>query len=669
MKKTLTFLALGALLASGYQGRAQYLEDFESTTGTALPTGWIQNVVPNDSTGWLSGTNTTLASTSFSPNAHTRFICVNDDKHLISANGNSFVTSASFTVASTLVHPYLSFDCSFLGGHTNTTPDTAEVATVEISTDNGTTWTVISTLTGNTQYWWEPRYISLAGVAGLTTSANVKVGFRYKDGGSWMYGWAIDNVKVYDPPNDMALTSIAPYVGTPANYAAAGSNVTMTGTVFNYSATTVTTYNINYLFNGGTIVSSPIAASVAPFSVGTFSAPTPITMPTTLGAYPLRAWITMTGDVNPLNDTSGKDTLISVAFMPHKTIFFEEPTGTWCGWCVRGIVYMDSINQLHRNDVSIASVHNGDPMQADNASSSAYDTYMGTLISGYPSLIVDRDPAAGDPSSAFNAYNAMHNWFGFADMGVNTVMTASGMQAIVGVNPAIALNGDYRLELIVTEDNVHGTGTTWQQHNYYSGGGSGAMSWGPYNFATLPGTIPATTMFYDFVARTTYPTDLSANPTGVAGSLPTTMTPGNSYYYTFPAISLASNWITNKLTVIALLIDNNPSSPFYQRVLNSTHSGFPVGVSNVSAGVEGVRVFPNPATEDANVVFDLKENSNVAITVFDAVGRVVYTLPAQQMNGGEQHLSIPVDGFATGVYNMVITTGNGKVTERFTVAR
>ncbi len=666
MKKTVTFLALGALMATGYQGRAQYLEDFESTTGTAMPGSWTQNVTPDLTTGWLSGTNTSLASTYFPVPAHTRFMCVNDDRNATNANPNSFLMTSTFSVPSTMAHPYLSFDCSYLGRGTGTTPDTTEVATVEISTDGGTTWSVLSNVSGNTQYWWEQRYINMAAYAGMS---NLKLGFRYKDGGAWLYGWAIDNVRVYDPPNDLALTSIAPYVGTPANYAAAGSNVTMTGTVFNYSATTVTSYNINYLFNGGAVVTNPVSTSVAPFSTGTFTASTPITMPTTLGQYPLRAWISMAGDTNPLNDTSGKDTLISVAFMPHKTIFFEEPTGTWCGWCVRGIVYMDSINQLHRNDVAIASVHNGDPMQADNASSSAYDTYMGTLISGYPSLVIDRNTSVGDPSDAFAAYNAMHNWFGFADMGVNTIMSASGMKAIVGVTPAIALNGDYRLELIVTEDNVHGTGTTWQQHNYYSGGGSGPMSWGPYNFSTLPGTIPATTMFYDFVARTTYPVDLSANPTGVAGSLPTTMTPGNNYYYTFPDITLSSSWVTNKLTVIAVLIDNNPSSPFYQQVLNSTHSGFPVGVSNVSAGVEGVRVFPNPATEDANVVFDLKENSNVAITVFDAVGRVVYTLPAQQMNGGEQHLSIPVDGFATGVYNMVITTGNGKVTERFTVAR
>ena len=36
------------------------------------------------------------------------------------------------------------------------------------------------------------------------------------------------------------------------------------------------------------------------------------------------------------------------------------------------------------------------------------------------------------------------------------------------VKPALDLNGDYRLALVITEDNVHGTGTGYDQHNYYS---------------------------------------------------------------------------------------------------------------------------------------------------------------------------------------------------------
>jgi hypothetical protein len=662
MKKTVTFLALGALLATGYQGRAQFSEDFESTSGTAMPTGWTQNILTPDLThGWLSGTNTTLGSTYFPMYTHTRYMCVNDDRNATNANGDALLATPTFDIPASWTHPYLSFDCAYLGRSTGTTPDTAEVATVEISTDGGTTWSIVQTLSGNTAYWWEPRYINLSAYAGMT---GVKLGFRYKDGGAWLYGYAVDNVKVYDPPTDMAITSLSPATGSAASYALGGATVNITGTVFNNGATAVPSYTMNYVFNGGAVVSTNITTPVAAFSAGSFTASTPVTMPTTVGSYPLLAWISMSGDTDPSNDTAKLDTLNTVSFMPKKRIFFEEPTGTWCGWCVRGIVYMDSLNQLHGNDVSIVSVHNSDPMQADNSSSSAYDTYMGTLISGYPSLVVDRDPAVGDPSDAFTAYNQLSSSFAFATIDFNTTMGSGGVTTAVDVTPATALNGDYRLELVITEDSVHGTTSGWEQHNYYSGGGSGAMHWGPYNFATLPSTVPATTMYYDFVARTTYPTSLSANPNGVAGSLPATMAAGTTYHYTFPAVSLGSSWDVSKLKVIVALINASTG-----RVLNSTHTIWTLGVKDVNAGVQGVKVFPNPATEETHIAFNLSNAGNVGVTVYDAVGRVVYTLPTQQMNSGDQMINVPVDGFAAGVYNAVITTENGKVTERFTVAK
>ncbi len=663
MKKTVTFLALGALMATSYQGRAQFMEDFESTTGTGLPTGWTQNVPsPSTASGWLSGTSATLASTYYAPNAHTRFVGVNDDKNATNSNPNSFLMSPSFSIPGTWAHPYLSFDCSYLKGHTNTTPDTTEVATVEASIDGGTTWSVVTTLNANANFWWEPRYIDMSAYAG---ASNVMLGFRYKDGGAWLYGYSVDNVKVFDAPGtDLAITSLAPATGTAPSYVLGGGTINISGSVFNNGATAIPSYTVNYVFNGGSVVSTNVTTPVAPFSAGTFNASTPVTMPTTVGSYPLLAWVSASGDAVSSNDTAGLDTLNTVAFMPKKRILFEEPTGTWCGFCVRGIVYMDSLQQLHGNDVSIVSVHNSDPMQADNTSSSAYDTYMGTKISGYPSLVVDRSPNVGDPSDAFTAYNALNSTFGFATVDFNTTLGTGGMTTTVDVTPATALNGDYRLEMIVTEDSVHGTASGWEQHNYYSGGSRGPLSWGPYNFVTLPAVIPGATMYYDFVARTTYPTSLSANPNGVAGSLPATMAAGTTYHYTFPTVAIASNWATRNLRVVVALMNGTTGA-----VLNTTHTVWTLGVSNVNAGVEGVKVFPNPATEETHIAFNLSNASNVGITVYDAVGRVVYTLPTQQMNSGDQMITVPVDGFAAGVYNAVITTENGKVTERFTVAK
>jgi hypothetical protein len=51
-----------------------------------------------------------------------------------------------------------------------------------------------------------------------------------------------------------------------------------------------------------------------------------------------------------------------------------------------------------------------------------------------------------------------------------------------------------------------------------------------------------------------------------------------------------------------------------------------------------MRLFPNPATENTNVIFNLLSQSDVTISVYDATGRVVYTTAAQQMAKGSRML-------------------------------
>ena len=58
----------------------------------------------------------------------------------------------------------------------------------------------------------------------------------------------------------------------------------------------------------------------------------------------------------------------------------------------------------------------------------------------------------------------------------------------------------HKVNVALTEDGVSGTGNTWGQANYYSGGtdliGDDGVNW-----ADLPSTVPASQMIYDHVAR------------------------------------------------------------------------------------------------------------------------------------------------------------------------
>lgn len=97
-------------------------------------------------------------------------------------------------------------------------------------------------------------------------------------------------------------------------------------------------------------------------------------------------------------------------------------------------------------------------------------------------------------------------------------------------------------------------------------------------------------------------------------------------------------------------------------------AGVVTGITELASSTE-IKLFPNPATDATTVSFDLKQSTNVSIEVYDAVGRVVYSVPAQQMNSGANSVNISVANFAAGVYNLVMTTESGKSTQRFTVAK
>jgi len=92
-------------------------------------------------------------------------------------------------------------------------------------------------------------------------------------------------------------------------------------------------------------------------------------------------------DLNPANNTLSKFVGV-LPYVPAKKVFAEEATGTWCGWCVRGICFMDYMAETYPETWIGVAVHNGDPMVVP-----AYDAAIGDIIPqfpGYPSGTLDR---------------------------------------------------------------------------------------------------------------------------------------------------------------------------------------------------------------------------------------------------------------------------------------
>lgn len=654
----LSLLLLVSLCTTRVEAQTVFAENFESVTIPALPTGYT-NVVTGTGRGWHTR-NTALVQSYATIPEHTKYVVLDGGN---SANNvPAILTTSKFSGTATR-NAYLSFAYCFSELVVRATRR-AEKAWIEQRNAAGT-WVLKDSLHGTEG--WESAYIRLDAVD------TIQLRFVYSDGYTTtdvlpMMGIGIDDIKVFYPyAGDISLVAVSPVAGsTTSGYKAVGSSVSVSGRIQNLSPDTIRSFDASYKVGTSAPVSTSITGlSIAPMAFYNFSIPTVYTL-TDTGLKSILVYVTAAADTAHRNDTM-RTAVMGVGTMPTKRLFFEEGTGGWCMWCVRGIVYMDSLWNEHANKVSISVVHNRDGMSSENAQTLSYTNYLTALGGGgFPMAVVDRHVDI-DPGQVFEAYDAMNNDFGFADIRVENTKTATSLTTKASVKFAVDASGDYRLALIITEDRVHGTTTAFNQANAYAGGASGPMANREYNFATLPSTVPAAQMFYDKVARFTIP-DMSVSPNGVASSLPATLAAGTEYPYTFAPVTIPATWAMNKLIATVILIDNNPASPNYKRVLNSNHQSITLGVSDITAGVTGFCIYPNPAQDNATLVFDVEQPTNAAITVFDVLGRAVYqsTLSA---TAGKQVLPLDTHAYAPGTYHVVVATPTGAVTQQLIITQ
>ncbi len=193
------------------------------------------------------------------------------------------------------------------------------------------------------------------------------------------------------------------------------------------------------------------------------------------GTYPL------TVTVNKVNGTDNQDMaptrtgMVNVMdFVPVHRVLVEEYTGTWCGWCTRGLVAMRLLAEAYGDDFIGVAYHNGDPMEIMSS-----DNYP-SPVSGFPSAYVERshgvDPYYGYESNGFgmkDLVDYLTTQLAVVDLNVKADWadeTKTNLKATVESNFVMNAPGsDYAIEFMLIEDDMFGpAGTQWDQHNYYA---------------------------------------------------------------------------------------------------------------------------------------------------------------------------------------------------------
>ena len=409
----------------------------------------------------------------------------------------------------------------------------------------------------------------------------------------------------------------------------------ITGTFRNIGANPITSVNVNWQVNGGTIYTQSLTGlNINPGQTYSYTHPDQWSPAT--GHYDLNVWVSNTNgsDSNPDNNTLSVAGYIVNEIFP-KTVVYEEATGTWCGWCVRGHIGLKDMEHYHTDDSWIGiAVHNQDPMTL-----AAYDTAMASFISGYPSGSINRNHSEIDPglSSLEPAYQDELAKTPLAKVNIaNQTWNPTTRAITFDAQSIFALdmnNANYKLSAIIVENNVAGTTSTWRQRNYYTGGT--ITDWTGLNWGAYPAYIPAATMIYNHVGRA-----LIGGFNGVAGSVPTSVTynTANSYTfnYTLPAAQNADN-----IDIVVLLLDGVSG-----KIVNAKQIQLDTTLANTAFNATHYGVYPNPTTG----VFNINTESPVSVSVVDLLGKVVY-----QAQNVSRETAINLSGLQKGVYLAQIT--------------
>ncbi len=446
------------------------------------------------------------------------------------------------------------------------------------------------------------------------------------------------------PQTDAAMFSL-----DSRKFGLVGQTIPVRGTIRNTGLDAITSFDVSV--NGGAkqTFSGLNIASLATYSFK-------MTAPYTLKAGDQN--ITMT--ISNINGSATADAVASNNTIdaashgytpaPGRAVVVEEATGTWCQWCPRGAVFVDSLSRTYGDYFIGIAVHNNDPMTVTdyNAGLTSFPDFT-----GFPSVVVNRTTLL-DPSEMELPFlqGVEITPDALIKNGANYDASTSDIQISITATPTHDLSGDYRLNVILVEDGLHGTDATWAQSNAYAGGGAGIMG----GFEALPSPVPAAQMVYNHVGRV-----LGAGFFGNAGELPNDLSAGGKYTANY-SLNLGDNDIVDpaKMHIVGLLLGPNGEIVNASRttIAEAVAHGFVLGTHD--ALVENsLQLAPNPASDRTFLHFTLKNSAETVLSVFNAMGQKVSEQAFGNLSG-EQVLPISVGQLAAGAY-MVQVVADGQV--------
>lgn len=306
-----------------------------------------------------------------------------------------------------------------------------------------------------------------------------------------------------------------------------------------------------------------------------------------------------------------------------RRIVTEEVTGTWCGYCVKGIVAMRQMKKKYPDTFLGIAVHQGSPTWPDPMDYSAYSDFLFDQygFQGYPNSITCRSQRfIGDPLNIETHYitrMAEANLSGL-DVSVDYNKSTGVVEATAECRFANDIeDADYRIAFVVIEQQVHKDDeydadgnllrNEYVQNNAYAG--SSVVMGG---FESMPSRVPGGEMWYDDVARLFVGDGFG----GFAHSLPTSFVEDIPVTFTRSFQLPMTILDENNVEICALLINNKNGEIINGAQTDLIKSGNKVNAvsssgNNILIRFDGQRIHADTSSEVES------------ITLIDSTGAIV----------------------------------------------
>ena len=293
------------------------------------------------------------------------------------------------------------------------------------------------------------------------------------------------------------------------------------------------------------------------------------------------------GNANASADKAVNFTLYTLPELVDRNVVVEEFTGTGCGWCPRGLIGMENLRNTYGDRFIGIGIHQ---YNSSDAMYIATNAYARLSFDGAPSCRINRgdeiDPyygSANDIRDDFAAEMAIPalakiNVSGTIDEELKVVNAKAQVEALLD-------NSEYTLEFVVIGDGLKGSGSAWNQANYYTQYSTSDVpadlaifaSGGKYGTSTITGWS-----FNDVALVSSYVS--GSNKAPKLNVLNTGEQQEAEYKLTMPTKTALKNAVKDAdLYIVALLVDKQ------KHIVNAAKAPItiadPSGIENVNATV------------------------------------------------------------------------------------